>query len=138
MLWITPQGQFTDVRSRPIRVQRGLAHLAASVAPTVFLPLAIEYSFWEERSPEVLVAFGTPLFTQQHQNSCGADDWTAAFESGLEAAQTALADASQRRDANEWQTLLRGSSGTTAIYDTWRRIRSAMRGEEFRKGHSAL
>ena len=138
VLWISPQGAFADVRSRPVRLQRGLAHLAARVSPTVFLPLAIEYTFWEERLPEVLVAFGTPLFTQHHQNSCGIDDWTAAFESGLETAQTALADAAQRRDADEWRILLHGSSGTTVIYDAWRRLRSLMRGEQFHKEHSGL
>lgn len=138
MLWFTPQGGFVDVRSRPITLQRGLAHLAARVAPAVFLPLAIEYTFWEERLPEVLIAFGTPLFTQQHQNSCGSDDWSAAFESGLEAAQTTLAEAAQRRQQDEWDILLYGSSGTTWVYDLWRRVRSLGRGEPFQKGHSTL
>lgn len=138
MLWLTPQGGFADVRSRPITLQRGLAHLATRVAPAVFLPLAIEYTFWEERLPEVLIAFGTPMFTQNHQNSCGSDDWSAAFESGLEAAQTALAEAAQRREQDDWEVLLHGGSGTTRVYDLWRRVRSRGRGEPFQKEHSDL
>jgi 1-acyl-sn-glycerol-3-phosphate acyltransferase len=63
ILWLTPQGKFTDVRERPVSFQRGLAHLAGRVGPSVFLPIALEYTFWEERTPEVLLAFGTPLFT---------------------------------------------------------------------------
>ena len=138
MLWLTPQGRFTDVRTRPVTLQGGLAHLAARVGPTVFLPLAIEYSFWEERLPEVLVAFGTPLFTRQFQNSCGADDWQRAFENTLQDAQDALAEASMRRAPDEWEMLLHGAAGTTAIYDFWRKARATLRGEKFRLEHSPL
>jgi 1-acyl-sn-glycerol-3-phosphate acyltransferase len=138
MLWITPQGKFTDARTRPVTFRSGLAALAGRVAPTVFLPLAVEYTFWEERLPEVLVAFGTPLFTQQHQNSCGASDWNAALERGLQDAQDALAEAAQRRDPNEWELLFRGASGTTAVYDLWRQARAAIRRESFNREHSAL
>ncbi|CAN5518779.1 lysophospholipid acyltransferase family protein [soil metagenome] len=138
MLWITPQGRFTDARVRPASFERGLAHLAGRTGPAVFLPLAIEYTFWEERTPEVLLAFGMPLFTQQHQNSCGSDDWAAALERTLEDAQDALAAAAQRREATEWQLLLRGAAGTTAVYDAWRRIRAGLRREKFQPEHSAL
>jgi 1-acyl-sn-glycerol-3-phosphate acyltransferase len=138
MLWVTPQGKFTDPRERPISFQRGLAHLAGRVPPAVFQPLAIEYTFWEERTPEVLLAFGTPLFTQQHQNSCGADDWAGALERTLEDTQDALAQAAQRRQADEWETLLRGAAGTTPFYDAWRRVRASMRRERFQQEHSAL
>lgn len=138
MLWLTPQGRFTDVRTRPVTLQGGLAHLAARIGPAVFLPLAIEYTFWEERLPEVLVAFGTPLFTRQFQNSCGADDWQRAFETTLQDAQDALAEASIRRAPDEWEVLLRGGAGTTAVYDIWRKTRAGLRGEKFRAEHSAL
>ncbi|HEX8280764.1 MAG TPA: lysophospholipid acyltransferase family protein [Chthoniobacterales bacterium] len=138
MLWITPQGKFTDARARPVSLERGLAHLAGRAAAAVFLPLAIEYTFWEERTPEVLLAFGTPLFTQQHGNSCGADDWAGALERTLEDAQNALAAAAQRRQPDEWQLLLRGAAGTTPIYDAWRRVRAAVRRERFEPEHSNL
>ena len=138
MLWLTPQGQFTDVRARPVSMQRGLAHLAARVPPAVFLPLAIEYTFWEERTPEVLLAFGMPLFTQHHRNSCGADDWAAELERTLQDAQDALAAAAQRRKPNEWQVLLRGAAGTTMFYDALRRVRALLRREKFQPEHSGL
>ena len=81
MLWITPQGQVHRCARRGRSLSAAASrHLAGRVGPAVFLPLAIEYTFWEERLPEVLVAFGTPLFTQQHQNSCGVSDWNAALE----------------------------------------------------------
>ena len=138
MLWVTPQGKFTDVRSRPVAFRGGLAALAGRVGPTVFLPMALEYPFWEERLPEVLVAFGTPLFSQQHQNSCGVTDWNAALEATIADTQDALAEASQRREADEWELLFRGGAGTTAVYDLWRQARAAIRREGFSAEHSAL
>lgn len=138
ILWLTPQGQFADVRARPIAMQRGLAHLATRVPPSVLLPLAIEYTFWEERTPEVLLAFGTPLFTQHHRDSCGPDDWAAELERTLQDAQDALAAAAQRRVPNEWQVLLHGTAGTTMFYDAWRRVRALLRREKFQPEHSRL
>lgn len=43
MVWVTPQGKFTDVRTRPAFFRGGLAALAGRVGPTVFLPMAVEY-----------------------------------------------------------------------------------------------
>ena len=138
MLWVTPQGKFTDVRTRPLSFRGGLASIAGRVGPTVLLPMAVEYTFWEERSPEVLIAFGNPLFTQQHANSCGVSDWESALEHTLQDAQDALAEASQRRNADEWEVLFRGASGTAAIYDLWRQARAAIRREGFTPEHSPL
>jgi 1-acyl-sn-glycerol-3-phosphate acyltransferase len=138
MLWMTPQGRFNDVRVRPVSLQRGLASLAGRADRAVFLPLAIEYTWWEERLPEVLIAFGTPLFTHQHRDSCGAEDWNAGLQNTLEDAQNALAEAAQRREGDEWELLLGGAAGTTPIYDLWRRVRALISGEEFRREHSTL
>lgn len=138
LLWLTPQGKFTDIRARPVALQRGLAHLAGRVGPCVFLPLAIEYSFWEARLPEVLIAFGTPLFTRQLQNSCGADDWAGAIERTLEDTQDALAAAVQRRNGDDWRMLSRGGAGTTPLYDGWRKMTAAFRRETFSTEHSKL
>lgn len=138
MLWVTPQGKFTDPRPRPVSLQRGLAHLAARATPSVFLPLAIEYTFWEERTPEVLLAFGTPLFSQHHQNSCGSDDWASVLERTLEDTQDALAVAAQHRQPEKWEILLRGAAGTTPFYDAWRRVRAVIGRERFQPEHSNL
>ncbi len=137
-LWISPQGKFVDARTRPVSFQRGLAHLAGRLESAVFIPLAIEYPFWEERSPEVLIAFGTPSFTQQHRDSCGVADWSSVLERTMEDTQDALAEAAKRRKPEEWQVMLRGGSGTTPVYDLWRRARAAIRREPFTAEHSTL
>ena len=60
-VWITPQGRFMDVRERPLQLQKGLGTFARQSPNTVFLPLAIEYTFWEQSRPEILVSFGDPI-----------------------------------------------------------------------------
>ncbi|CAN5528704.1 hypothetical protein BH20VER1_BH20VER1_17070 [soil metagenome] len=122
MLWLTPQGKFTDVRARPVTLQSGLAHLARRSGPAVFLPLAI----------------GTPLFNQQHRDLCGADDWAVTFASALQDAQEALANASLRRNPDEWQVLLRGRAGAAPLYDLWRRLRALVTRQPFQQEHSTL
>lgn len=58
VLWMTPEGRFTDPRQRPVQLQPGLGALARRVDGVMFVPLAIEYVFWEERFPEILLRFG--------------------------------------------------------------------------------
>ncbi len=50
VLWITPEGRFTDMRSRPAIFRPGLAALVARLGACTLVPLAIEYTFWDERA----------------------------------------------------------------------------------------
>lgn len=131
MVWLTPQGRFADARVRPTELQRGLGHLGVRLPSTKFLPLAIEYTFWEERLPNVLLHFGEPMVS-----SGSADALTIQFERSLEAAQDELAQASLRRDPREWCVLQRGHTGSSLIYDAWRRFRARMSGQRFSAAHS--
>ena len=60
-VWLTPQGRFLDVRERPLRLQDGLGARARHEPSAAFVPPAIEYSFWTEPRPEILVSFGEPI-----------------------------------------------------------------------------
>lgn len=126
-LFLTPQGEFTDVRA-PLVFAPGIEHLAARAPGAVFLPLAIEYSFWEERKPEVLVAFGEAL------PASGGKSLSARMAD----LQAALAEAAARRQPNEWNVLRRSRSGVNLPYDLWRAMRARLRGESFRAGHGRL
>lgn len=57
-LALTPQGRFADVRERPLGLQGGIARLLMTTPGTLALPVAIEYPFWTEMRPEVLIRFG--------------------------------------------------------------------------------
>lgn len=133
-LWLTPQGHFADVRQRPLQLESGLGMLATREPEATFVPLAIEYAFWTESRPEILVAFGEPISPRDWQMP--ADAWTRTFTELLEAAQDELAARSCRRDPKDWITLDRGKVGIGAIYDTWRRLRAKLRGEAFVAEHS--
>jgi 1-acyl-sn-glycerol-3-phosphate acyltransferase len=132
-LWLTPQGRFMDVRERPLRLEDGLGALASREPDATFVPLAIEYAFWAEPLPEILVAFGEPILPRKPQTP---STWTRTFTEALEAAQDELAARSCQRDPADWLTLSRGRTGVGAIYDAWRRLRARLRGEAFLTEHS--
>ena len=136
VLWITAEGHFTDPRTRPTHLAPGLgALLHRSVGVTV-IPLAIEYTFWNQRLPEVLLAAGEPI----HVNSLGEQstaEWTAALEAKLQAAQDKLAAASMERDPAAFTTLLEGRRGMAGPYAWWQRVSAKARGERYRADHEA-
>ena len=135
-VWLSPQGRFVDVRERPLRLQDGLGALAAREPDAAFVPLAIEYSFWTEPRPEILVSFGEPIVPGRETVRTVAE-WTRAFTGALETTQDKLAAASRRRDSAEWLAIHRGKSGVSRIYDAWRWLRARLRGEKFDAEHPA-
>lgn len=132
-LWVTGQGRFADVRDRSATVRGGVEWLvgtalqavrvesmtrrAGTARPTDIevIPVAIEYTFWHERFPEVLVRFGKPGDT-------------------LEATQDALAAEAIQQRAELFETLLPGRVGIGGAYDLWRRLRHS----DFTPEHGAL
>jgi len=136
LLAVTPQGRFADVRERPVQFEAGLGHLAGRVQHALFVPLAIEYVFWEERLPEILVRFGEPVEVRRDNAAASKPrDWTRLFEKNLDAAQYALAGESQRRNPGDFQQLLRGGAGQGGVYDWWRMFSAKLRGERFHREH---
>jgi 1-acyl-sn-glycerol-3-phosphate acyltransferase len=134
-LCLTPQGRFTDVRVRPLGFKTGIGELAFRRPGTAFLPVAVEYAFWQERSPEVLVKFGATVTAEPHL-AADAKEWTLLLEQRLAATMDALALESQSRDANAFQALMNGSAGIGGPYDLWRTARARLRGESFDPQHS--
>jgi 1-acyl-sn-glycerol-3-phosphate acyltransferase len=139
-LWLTPQGRFADVRERLLHFKAGLGHLPARIGPTVFVPLALEYVFWEERKPEVLCRFGPAEILGTNAPGAGTDPRIISqhFEQQLQAAQDALAVEAQRRQPAEFRLLLHGGGGVGWLYDAWRALRAKATGESFRREHGRL
>ena len=126
-LWVTPQGEFADARKRPVRFQPGLGHLAMKVQHAVFIPLAIEYVFWEERLPEILVRFGKPaLATRFRASTSSPQAWTSFFEHELEATQETLKEQALRRDPADFHNLFHQVTGAGGVYDLWRHVKAWM------------
>ena len=140
ILWLTPQGRFADVRERPARFKPGLGRLPGRIDRAAFVPLAIEYSHWEERKPEVLCRFGPSTMAGRNAGlvHAGRGDWTRYFEQQLAATQDELATEVQRRRAADFELLLNTGSGVSFIYDTWRAFRARATGRTFRREHGRL
>ncbi len=161
-LWLTPEGRFADVRDTTAKLMPGLAHLARKLskpqhlplgqhgsaaelrmdgraaaghaARVWFIPLAVEYTFWEERQPELLMRFGQPLsaaeLTASSKQTCDR-----ILTDRLRTAQAELATLSISRDASQFEILLGGSRGTFFVYDWWRTLCGRMRGEPVKTAH---
>jgi 1-acyl-sn-glycerol-3-phosphate acyltransferase len=132
MFWVTAEGAFADARRRPVRLRAGTAHLLAKRDDIVAVPLAIEYPFWTERLPEALCRFGQPIHGGECRSVTEARD---RLENELASAMDALAADAMARDPGRFETVLRGRSGVGGIYDVFRRLRAAIRGEQFVAEH---
>jgi len=139
LLAVTPQGRFADFRERPVRFEGGLGHLGARVGRAVFLPMATEYVFWEERLPEILIRFGEPVSAGREETGAfSAGCWTRLLEQKLEQTQNELSIESQARDSEAFQSVLSGGAGQGGVYDMWRGLKAKLRGEAFRREHGTL
>lgn len=134
VLWITAEGHFTDPRTRPTRLMPGLGALLQRTDGVTVIPLAVEYTFWNQRRPEVLLAVGEPLYVHS-AGERGAAAWTVALEANLQATQDDLAAASLRRDETRFTTLLEGRQGTGGPYALWRRLHAWLRGRRYVPDH---
>jgi hypothetical protein len=136
IVWLTPQGRFMDVRARPIQLRGGIGALATRMPEVEFLPLAIEYAFWTEPRPEVLISFGQATIPRR-EASRSAAAWTGWFAEALQKTQDELAHHSCRRDPLDWFVLDRGASGVGTVYDAWRLLRARLSGTPFARDHQS-
>jgi 1-acyl-sn-glycerol-3-phosphate acyltransferase len=134
-LCLTPQGRFSDARERPVELRPGLGHLLEKAQRVAVVPLAIEYTFWEERLPELLLRFGEPIHVESG-NGLEHETWTAELTSRLESNMDQLAAAGQSRDAGRFESILTGNVGVGGIYDLWRRARAWVHGKRFDAAHA--
>lgn len=136
MIWITAQGRFADVRARPLDLRAGVARLAELAPDTLFVPLALDYAFWEERGAEACAAFGPPIR--------GADLLALPRPERLARMEAALTDTLDRlagdviaRDPARFTALVSGAKGVGGVYDLARRLRAALTGRRFEPAHRA-
>jgi 1-acyl-sn-glycerol-3-phosphate acyltransferase len=150
-VWVTAQGEFADVRQRPLNLRSGVGHLAARVSRGWVIPIAVEYTFWTESKPEALVRLGEPLdLANGWRQPAGAEKrprpdghgspgkaWTARIEAALTAALDGLNAETQSRDPAKFTTLLGGTAGVGGVYDAFRRSAAFLSGQRFDPSHMA-
>jgi 1-acyl-sn-glycerol-3-phosphate acyltransferase len=134
ILWLTPAGKFHDAR-QPVPFLNGLSFLVDSDFHGSALPMAIEYTFWNERCPELLLRFGSPVDCVALPEDRAAR--TIHLEQALTATQASLAELAIARDPASFTTVALGRAGIGGVYDFWRRIIAQLQGREFRDRHSS-
>jgi 1-acyl-sn-glycerol-3-phosphate acyltransferase len=134
-LWITPEGRFVDCRDHAQPLMPGLAHLAASTPSVPFVPLAIEYPFWEEAKPSILVRLGHPItFTAgQSKSECGR-----ILHASLRTAQEELARDVIARRSDAFRYLIAPRGMRNSWYDTARAWRAWFHGKPFDPRHAEI
>ncbi len=133
VLWLTPQGRFADHREFPLAFKPGLAALALRMPEVPLLPLAVEYTFWDERLPEALLHFGKALHISPAATTAEA---THTLENALTGAMYALQQAAMARDAGVFTTLYSGGRGTGGAYGLIHRARAFLRGRRAELDHT--
>lgn len=120
LVGITPQGAFTDVR-RPMCLRPGAASIAAAHPDALVLVLCVEYTFWEQPRPEILLhVIECP---RPARESIAA--WHRQLTDAMQSCADVLAERVIARDAAGFEQLAYGG-GTQIhpIYDMllrWRR-----------------
>ena len=107
------QGRFGDVRERPLGVKPGIARLPEIAPGAIFLPLAIEYSFWLERGAEACIAFGAPLEAKALL-ALSREDRRMRLEEALTITLDRLGGDVQARDPARFTALVEGRAGKEA------------------------
>ncbi len=137
VLWVTPEGQFTDVRTRPVAWKAGLAALLHRAGECTVVPLALEYTFWDERRPEALALVGEPL-TIADGSARTAEAWHAELLRSMAAAQDELAALAMLRDPARFTAVLRGRAGVGGVYEAWKRTQARLTGRHYAPEHGSI
>jgi 1-acyl-sn-glycerol-3-phosphate acyltransferase len=137
VLWVTPEGRFTDMRTRPAIFRPGLAALVARLGACTLMPLAFEYTFWDERLPEVLLSWGKPIqVSDGHLHS--TEEWSGQLTAALEATQDELAALAMQRDPDLFTTMLSGRVGIGGVYEAWKRLLAMLSGRAYQGSHGSI
>jgi 1-acyl-sn-glycerol-3-phosphate acyltransferase len=132
VVWITPQGRFADVRE-PLAFKPGLGALATRVPGLTLVPLAIEYTFWDERLPETLLHIGNPI---KLEAGVSTEDATTMLTGALATVMNELRTAVMARDPGVFEVLVQGGRGTGGFYALGRRLRSVFTGRPVVMDHT--
>lgn len=134
-LWVTPEGRFVDCRDHSQTLMPGLAHLAANVPSVSFVPLALEYPFWEEPRPMIAARFGNPIVFDGNPSK---QECSEQLEVALRQTQRDLAEAVMRRQAEAFEYLIAPRAARTSWYDTVRAWVAWYHGHPFDPRHSTI
>lgn len=118
IVMLTPQGRFTDVRER-LRLRPGAAAIAARLSHVRAVSLSLEYPFWLDAKPEVLLRF-TDV---QSPTVSSTAAWQRTLTEAMQANADALSAESISRDPMRFDAVLGGGAAqVNPFYDAWLRL----------------
>ena len=135
VLWLTPEGRFTDVRTRPAVFRPGMAATVARLGTCTIVPLAVEYTFWDERLPEMLISCGEPIHVADG-HAHPAAEWNEMLSAALAQTQDELAALAKLRDPARFSTVQSGRVGISGVYESWLRLRALVSGRVYLGSHA--
>lgn len=135
ILWITAQGRFRDVRARPLDLRPGVARLPEIAPDALFVPMALEYAFWDERGAGAFAAFG-PGLSGAELAALARPERLARMEAELTATLDRLGADVISREPGRFRAVVAGRKGVGGVYDLWRRAAARLRGRRFEAAHS--
>lgn len=122
-LWINPQGRFADVRE-PVEVRPGAARLAASDARTKVVAVSMEYQFWLDQRPEVLLRVEPVEPRRSEDGTATTAGWLRALRAAMTTNAERLAESAISRDPGRFECLVGGdATRINPVYDLWLRLR---------------
>ena len=132
LLWLTPQGSFTDVRARVV-FKSGLASLIKRLGQVTVVPLAYEYTFWDEKHPEILALCGQALrFTDGLLDGQPGADAGEHVAAALGRTQDELGALAVTRDPAHFITVMGGHAEAGWARKMGRNLLAAWRAEQYR------
>jgi len=117
-IWLTPQGRFTDIRE-PIRIRPGAASIASALGGVRTVSMSIEYIFWQDARPEVLVR----LQDVEPPDRTSTAGWQRTMTRAMQENADALAELARRRDPEFFATDIGDRTRTSPVYDLLLRLR---------------
>jgi 1-acyl-sn-glycerol-3-phosphate acyltransferase len=137
VLWVTPEGRFTDMRTRPVVFRPGLAALVARLGACTLVPLAAEYTFWDERLPEILICCGQPIKVSNGKQH-STEEWNERLSAALAATQDELAALARLRAPANFETIFSGRAGISGVYEGWKRFMALLTGRHYQASHGSI
>jgi hypothetical protein len=101
------------MRTRPAVFRPGLAALVARLGACTLVPVAFEYTFWDERLPEILASCGQAIKVADGRLHSAAE-WNDRLAAALAATQDELAALAKLRDPALFETILSGRLASAA------------------------
>lgn len=123
-LWITPQGEFADVREE-VRLRPGAAAIAARLNDVAVVCLAVEYGFWVDQRPEAFLRLEA---CPSPGAGASTSAWLRAMTQSMRRNGEELARLVIARDPAAFEPVLgaapQGEPGRiNPAYDLWLRLR---------------